>query len=675
MDLSGFDKPGFTGNTNAVKSAPKPQQAKSLGGVKGFLVNSLPAIGGGLGAVAGIPGDLLSAGGASVAGGTVGAGAGEALKQRILGQSISPKQVAIQAAEGGVASGIGSAVKGGQTAAKSLANLGLKGAQDVPETANVVEKAASTAPKPTIGQKISNTLVNKGEQTEAKLGAYAPGQKINGVQLNTAASQKISDTLSNEGINALSAPERLSQVGQKLNQYNTARNSLLEAHNAPLEEEDKTALQQDITNRLKNEAGGTADNVQKHAATFTQEALGKNDVADLGKYKTSLDNNAINWSRNPASVEPGQMIAAKAVRGAIKDFVEQKVPGIAEVNQKSTGLRTAEGALMNSSSRLANLTTGAEGLWGRLLSGETAEKAKAIVAKGAQATGKALGGEAERIAPAAKSVANEAQDVVKSPSSVLGSLAGTAQNISTLPVRAVATAVASPVKSAGSIGKQLLLRGAGNLVANPPNTNQTTQPGQDLSSLASSADQSAQDANTDQSQYPQENMLYDIERDPTHASTYEALYKVLNPSSTPTAAAQNAVLAAEDTQSQLNAYKGALGTAGGSKGGILGTITKLAGESKLVNTPQAGSAATVNQARNDLGAQLAKLVTGGSRPPEAVTQHYTDLIPTTTDTPAAAQAKFSYIESLVNDMKSNAQGSSNSSNSVDLSGLAADLGQ
>ena len=685
-------------NTNAEANFATRQQAQpkaaphpnTPGGLKGFLINALPSIAGGAGLVGG---EILDPFGGGLLAGSAAAGAGEALKQKLLGQSISPKQVAIQAGETAALGGIGKALGGVKTASQTL--LGTKAAPIASEAAATeaapgavqAAQAASAAPSPTLGQKITSGLINKGQQIEAKLGGYAPGQKVAGQQLNTAASDKIAQTLQNEGITALGAPERLAQVGQKLDTYNQARTSLMQAHDAPLSTADKATIQDAFRTRLASEAGGTSTNVQNHAGTFLNEVLQKNNISDLGAYKTSLDNNAINWTKNPASTEPGQMIAAKAMRGTIKNFVEQKVPGIADVNAKATALNQAQGALMNASGRLANLSTGGEGLWGRALSGATAEKGKALAARGMQVAGKAAGGEVAPIAgnvpplaiagdtgvPAERGLAQEgAQKIAGAageppppPSDLISQAATQIKNapgnlVRGVAGRTVAPVLAKPGATAGKVVKQLAGRAVGNAAMGAGQPQQPGQSAQDITQLEQQASQDASQAQS-QSQYPQENMLYDIEKDPAHASTYEALYKVMNPASKPTAAAQNAVLNAEDTQSQLNAYQTALSGAGGSKGGILGTITKLAGESKLINTPQAGSAAAVNQARNDLGAQLAKLVTGGSRPPEAVTQHYTDLIPTTTDTPAAAQAKFQYINSLIGDMKKNAQGSSGAS--------------
>lgn len=681
-------------------AAPHP---KTPTGLKGFLINALPSIAGGAGLIGG---ELLDPFGGGLVSGAAASGAGEALKEKLLGQKISPTQIAIQGGETAALGSVGKLLGGAKSASKGL--LATKEAPVASEAAaTTAAPSAVESAKPSLGQKVTNGLVNKGQQLEAKLGSFAPGQKVGGQQLNTAASGKIGQTLMDEGIGGLSAPERLAQVGDKLGQYNDTRSSLMESHNAPLQTADKVAIQDAFRTRLAAEAGGTAPNVQKFGQQYLGEVLNKPDVASLGKYKTSLDNNAINWSANPASVEPGRTIAAKAMRGTIKDYTENKVPGLAEVNQKSSGLMNAQGALMNASGRLANLSTGSEGLWGRLLSGETAEKGKAIAAKTLQKVGKATGGEATptagkvpalalpgdtgvpaevgpvpsgaptKLAAASEPPPIEPPTATGTASNVLSKLIGTPKAVTSAATksvagRTVAPILAKPGATVGAAVKQLAGRGVGNaLLAQPPQN----QPSQDVSSLADQANQSAeQSASDQQTQYPQENMLYDIERDPTHASTYEALYKLMNPSNKPTVAAQNAVLSAENTQSQINAYQTALSGAGGSKGGILGSLTKLAGESKLINTPQAGSAATVNQARNDLGAQLAKLVTGGSRPPEAVTQHYTDLVPTTTDTSQAAKAKFAYIESLVNDMKSNAQGNNSSSSTADLTDALSALG-
>lgn len=667
MDLSGFDKPGFTGNTNAVKSAPKPQQAKSLGGVKGFLVNSLPAIGGGLGAVAGIPGDLLSAGGASVAGGTVGAGAGEALKQRILGQSISPKQVAIQAAEGGVASGIGSAVKGGQTAAKSLANLGLKGAQDVPETANVAEKAAVARATPTVGQKLSNTILNKGNRLEATLGAFAPGQKVGGQQLDTAASQRIAQTLQNEKINALGAPERLSQAEDKLNELGKTHSTLTETNNAALSDEDKQAINNEINDRLTNpnnpkfQAGGSSSTVQKYAQNYANEITKADDLNALGKEKTGLDNNEINYKTTTDAASNARNLAAKTTRGVINDFMNDKVPGLKEVNGRMSNLFEAKGALMNASGKLAGVTTGSEGLTGRLFSGSTAENAKALGAKALQKTGKTLGAETKETVPATE------QDASTVTPSLLGGLEEVAKNTATLPIRTAGTAIANPVKSSGSIAKQLLTRGAGNLITNPPQENKAAD--SSSTSLPNVSGTASESQNTDQSSvYPEANMLYDIERDPKNASSYEALYKLTNADAQSTAQ-QNDSDNATNALSALQIYANNLQAAGGAQSGILGSLEKLGVKTHLVQGPQAGAITALKGFKAELAGQLAKTVTG-SRPNQSQIDYYMDALPDVNDTPAAVKQKLANLQAVLQARLNNSKSSTSTSSVLNaLSGL------
>lgn len=726
--------------------APQVNPTAKPGGLKGFLINNLPGIVGGIGAVGG---EILDPFGGGIVTSAAGSAAGEALKEKLLGQSISPKQIAIQAGESAALGGLGKSFGALRGAAKTALSA-------APEAVDTAESVA----KPTIGQKLTSNVINKGQQTLAKLGSYAPGQRVAGQQLSSEASQRIGQTLQNEGISALSAPDQLDQVEGKLQNLNKARSALVDANNTQLTDGDKQSIRRQVQNQLSKTAGGTANTVQGHAANFLNEATNAKNVSDLTKYKTSLDNNSINWASNPASVEPGQQLAAKTVRGVLKNVIEQKVPGISDINDRASNLHEASGALKNASARLANLTTGGEGLWGRLLSGETAEKGKALLAKGAVKAGQALSGAGADATGVAESASkpilgdiaegtSQAADVgsqvattspttpvtpavsqptpsaliPSSPKNVISgevinpvvdpnasgprfepntapqpsdttaplslgdqttqpiapatlapdlttpptdnpntplattqTAAGTVRSLLGAGVKRYAAPVlAKPGKTALSIAKQIAGRDVSGLSQGlqPQNTSTANVPQLGTSSLntpGTTANTSTSGTdNSENSTYPEANMLYDIERDPTHASTYETLYKTINPAASADSlsnlttnqknqltGSQNAIAALQGYMTQIEQLSsGASGPVGGSVSAILGKYG-LGGQ-------QAANAYSLDSSSADVATQIAAGLSPTGRGTASLIQQVKESLPKVTDSSEAAQAKVTQL--------------------------------
>jgi hypothetical protein len=135
-----------------------PYESKP-GGIKGFLINNLPAITGGLATIASAPlelGDLVTGVGgtaANVAVGAAGSSFGEGLKEKLLGQNLNAGQIIKQGVEGGALNGIGAGLSGGRTAAKAA----FEG------TGDAVAQAASK----TDGNVVSKFLSNQASKTAA----------------------------------------------------------------------------------------------------------------------------------------------------------------------------------------------------------------------------------------------------------------------------------------------------------------------------------------------------------------------------------------------------------------------------------------------------------------------------------------------------------------------------
>lgn len=139
-----------------VASAPPASTPKGPTGVTGFLINNLPTIGGVVGGIAGIPLNALDAvsgvGGTALNIGLAGAGsaAGEALKEKLLGQNLDAGNIALQGGLGAAGEGVGGVLAKG--AGKVLPKL--IGRSDAPVTdalnnyanKNIAKQLASNLP-------------------------------------------------------------------------------------------------------------------------------------------------------------------------------------------------------------------------------------------------------------------------------------------------------------------------------------------------------------------------------------------------------------------------------------------------------------------------------------------------------------------------------------------------
>lgn len=616
---------------NYKLAQPKAQPpAKGPGGLAGFLVNNLPSIAGGIGLVGG---EILDPFGGGLLTGSAASGAGEALKEKLLGQSLSPKQIAIQAGETAALGGLGKGFSAAKAGSKAL--LG---------TDSAVENAA----KPSIASRFTNAIVNKGTQEEANLGGYAVGQKVGGDKLGTAASQQIAQTMQDQGINGLTAKEAQAQIESKLADLNKARESLYTIHNTPLAVTDRTALTKAVNTALSKAAGGSTPTVKNLAATYTKEALGQGDLTGLAKYKTSLDNNLINWNRNPASVEPGAQIAAGAVRGALKDFLQNKVPGLAEIDKPYSNLSTANEALKTAAGRTANLSTAGGGIWGKLLNGEIAEKGKGVYARGLQTTGKALGGKATT--PAA------AKDIATIKPTFNTNISGASGIRNNLLGRTVAPILGKPGTTTASVGKQIIGRAlAGNAFSGGNNSQPT-----DLSTALAQAGMSQNGispqkspiTNANHSPYPLENVLYDISRDPKNAATYEAIYKLANPvdnSQALDATQQKEVSASQAAIGRIQQYGQQLeGASGGNV--ATGSLATVMGKYNPFASEADKNAAALQSSRRDVAIQLATALMGGNKPSAQSVDEIEQSLPSVNDSPQLRQAK---INSIISGLQEN----------------------
>lgn len=360
------------GNYLAGQKQNVPQQPQQKKG--NLLTNMLPAIGGGLGAVAGIPLDFLGGAG-SIAGGAAGASLGEALKEHLLGQNLSAKQIGIQGLEGGALSAFNplKALGAASGAAKGFVNSGKAVAQIADKTAmEGVDRSANS---------LADKLVTQGQQAQGRVAGTSAG-KAGQVIITPQDTARYNAVLSRENIPVGNANTTLQAVQSRLNQYGKQIGDHFSANNSPLNPADTKTLAANYLTGLKT----TDPGVLKQASVLAND-LEKNvtDTKSLWEFRKALDTR-IPDSKLAASnnVLSDKMTAIKGLRQHISDQLGD-IPGASQYHD----LSEVKPLVAGEAQRLNNP---GGGLLGRLVASGPAQKTEALVGKATEAAGTKLGG-------------------------------------------------------------------------------------------------------------------------------------------------------------------------------------------------------------------------------------------------------------------------------------------
>lgn len=350
------DQEAKFGSLTLAPDRPSTQaKKKGPGGIAGFLTNSLPAIGGGLGAVAGIPLDIFGGAG-SIAGGAGGAALGETLKRKIKGESLDPKQIAIQAAEGGATAAISplKLLKGTSSAAKDFVTGGAKAAE---------EKVAQTTEKPA-GSFLKN-LTTQGQQAQGRTLGISAGSKEFGKALDPQDTERMLSTLKDtHGINTGNASIALRDIRSKLENYGKQISDHFKANNAPLTSEDKQVITDNYLKNLPSTDPLLAKKAQVLVNDFNRDVT---DTQSMWKFRQKLDDIVPTADQaKGSSALTKEKSAAKTMRQYIANELGQ-VPGIKDYHQ----LAEIKPYVVSETRRLNNPSGG---IIGRVLSSGAAQK-------------------------------------------------------------------------------------------------------------------------------------------------------------------------------------------------------------------------------------------------------------------------------------------------------------
>jgi hypothetical protein len=492
---------GYATPQHMTRQATKPKG--------NMFTNLLPAIGGGLGAVAGIPLDIFGGAG-SIAGAAGGSALGEALKEKLLHENLSAKQVGIQGLEGGALSAFQpiKIAKGASGAAKGFVNGG----------ADAVTQASGQAGGST-GNVVKN-LITQGQQAQGRVAGISAGTKIAGKELTPQDTVTMLNTLRNEGINTGNANNTLRDVQDKLTQYGKQISDHFTGNNQPLTPADTKTLAANFLQSINT----TDPGVMKQAQIVAND-LEKNvkDTKGLWQFRVGLD------SRIPdAKMAAGDNVLTNklaAVKG-MRQFIAGQlgdIPGASSYH----ALSDVKPFVSAEAKRLNNP---GGGLIGRFAASGPVQKTESNFGKATEAIGNKMAGNTPTTLEDALSQAS------LPPESMASQARAALKGSATLPLRAAAAPAAYPGKSAVQVGKQVIGRGVGNALTATQGGDQSGQGG-DLASalMGAGGDQSSQDQTASASPYSQEDLMADLQRDPKNAAKYidyyDSLDKIFNQSS------------------------------------------------------------------------------------------------------------------------------------------------
>lgn len=438
MDLQALEK-GYQTSLRSKPKAVAPKKGPS--GLAGFLVNSLPAITSGVGAVGG---SFLAPGLGTIAGGAAGGGLGEFLKRKITGQKEDIGQIVTQGVEGGALAGIGGVARGIKTGAQALTKAGTTAAEK--EVATTAEKKA--------GGSFMKNLTTQGQQAQGRVAGVSAGSKVAGKELVPQDTEKMLQTLKNEGVQTGNANNTLRDVVDKQKSYGQQIADHFKTHDAPLNTEDTKTIANNYITGLK-----TSDPAILKQAQIIADDLQKNvkSTKSLWEFRKTLDKR-IPDTKFGDEATTAKVSALKDARQYITDELGS-IPGAKNYHD----LAEIKPFISAEAKRLNNPSGG---IIGRLAASGPVQKAENIAGKVSEKIGKA--GTKE---PPLKIAAGSPPPINPSPGEVLkasapqavDTMSAEATNPSFLQkiVGTAANPIANPGQTAGAIVKQEAGRGFG----------------------------------------------------------------------------------------------------------------------------------------------------------------------------------------------------------------------
>lgn len=282
QNLSSFNIGGAPSASSGYVTNVARAKAPAPGGLKGFLINNLPAIGGGLGGIAGlfVPG-ADATGVSEIGGAALGSGLGEQLKQNLLGTNQGNigeqlKQDVIQSGEAAALGGLGKGL--------GMARGGAKGVLGVGE-AKAADNLATQAAKPNVGGNLLQRLTGgaaaeQGMRQTAAQNALVD-QGFSGVPKNVmqGSTTTIGEPFGYQNVKAMVS--RLGLPSATSDQLAGSMQKLSDANNI---------IGNHLTTALENVGNVQAPNIEQAMTTAVNKQIGKLGSIDSGGAATDTLN-------------------------------------------------------------------------------------------------------------------------------------------------------------------------------------------------------------------------------------------------------------------------------------------------------------------------------------------------------------------------------------------------
>lgn len=575
----------------AARQAPKKKK-------KNFFLDQISTVGGIAGGIAGLPLGIFGAAGGAAGGSAL----GEAIENAISGESLG-KNVIKEGAIGGV---LGAGPIKLAKAGVGLATAGRAGGRALAGEAT---------------EQVARSATERGTQ---KLlgGAWGlkTGAKVGSETLTPQSAAKLQQFVAKEvGVPRTASADMVAERLVNFRKLSGANiDDIIKTADRTLAPAEKTALLGSINARVGKLVG--VDTTSKSAQTLLRQAQEPKSISELVQFRRGLDD-AINFSRNPASPDPITERLARAIRGEIDKTTSKLVPGLKTANtQYSQASKALDFVLPRAK------TPGGVGLpfvsRGPAVGGTIGQRARAGVGSLVPEGQLARGGVTRQagIGPRA----------TQAPSTLAGFGGLTNRG------------VASRVGAGGLLG-----------VGNPPspqpnNLEDALLETQGLDGeLAPNPDALGQ-ATEQQSPYSRENLLADMQRDPKNADKYIAYFQSLQEIFAPANSLElnnTAIGTITDLQTGLDN----LGLLEQEIGKSSGNIPVVGGVlSKIPGSPSKRLRADIDRVKQVIG----KALEGGVLRKEDE-EKYKRILPTVNDTDEDARLKIAGIrQDLQNKLRS-----------------------
>lgn len=299
-DFSAFQANYQPLDTRSKYAPPAPN------GFTQFLANAAPLVGGTLGAIGG---SFLAPGVGTAGGGAAGAGIGEAIKQKLLGQDFNVGDIAQEAAFGALP-GAGRLLKGAVGGAKAL-SAGEKFTQGFKD-ANAAKEVAGIATPSTLTQKVNQGARN----LDMKQSGLGVGQTYRGKPLTPGAANDLYDFGRSNGIKAGTPVSQAAQAEDLLKATTTKLDNALTKIDRPLVSTEADSIANDVRNRIAENASITRGTAT--ADKLLQKVGKARSLRELEQVRREADALAFTASGAKKTAQAAQ---ANEVRDAIDNFI------------------------------------------------------------------------------------------------------------------------------------------------------------------------------------------------------------------------------------------------------------------------------------------------------------------------------------------------------------------